>query len=168
LFQRLAVIYVGLGDLEIQYLAQLIGYQVQFKAIEPTHRGFALGGYALEHFMVEYAFFGANPQRRRIDKGNTGALAQTTTFCENRHRQDKTLFQLHETVIGDGSGELGLHKLLHVVEVKPFETPEAAQLEQDHDGHHLRCVHPWFSFWFVANLAGRQMGIELNHELINN
>lgn len=85
---------------------------MQLKSIELAHSGLSYFGYSFKHFIAFDPLVIAYAYRCGVNKGYPGASSQTARFKEDGHRHQHALAEFDESIVGDGSGEFGLHVLL--------------------------------------------------------
>lgn len=128
-FERFPIVHVRLRYGKVEYFSPVVYDDVQFEAMEPAHGRTPRSGDALEYLVVGDALVLADPDRGRINEGNTGAVAKTASLKEQGHGHQVALHKLGKPVIGDRIGEVVLHMGLYVEYIKMLEAPETAQLE---------------------------------------
>lgn len=135
--ERLPVIHIARRDHEVQEVSLFVANEVQFEAIEPSHRALAPLGKSLENPVEMDALVLADAQSRTIDKTDPRAAAQAALLDEQDERYSNLSLQFNEAVIGDGVRKQVGHILVNFIQVKVFQTFIAHQMKQYHDGCHL-------------------------------
>jgi hypothetical protein len=97
--QRFSVIDIAGCDAEVENLAFLIAYDMQFETEEPSHRALAPGGYSLEYLMQMNPLVPTYTQWSTVHEGNAGALAAENLLDEQGQGKGHIFLQLYETVI---------------------------------------------------------------------
>lgn len=135
--ERIPVIHIARRDHEVQEVSLFVANEVQFEAIEPSHRALAPLGKSLENPVEMDALVLADAQSRTIDKADPRAAAQTALLDEQDERYSNLSLQFNEAIVGDGVRKQVGHILVNFIQVKVFQTFIANQMKQYHDGYHL-------------------------------
>ena len=140
--ERLAVVHIARGEHEAQEVAFLVADQMQLEAVEPAHGALPALREAPEDPVEMDALVPAHAQGRAVHEAYACAVAHTAPPHEQYERHGHLPLKLDKAVIGDHAGEKACHIPADLVHVKVLEASVPAQVEQYHDGHHLRVGQP--------------------------
>lgn len=128
--ERLPVIHIARRDHEVQEVSLFVANEVQFEAVEPSHRALAPLGKSLENPVEMDALVLADAQSRTIDKADPRAAAQAALLDEQDERYSNLSLQFNEAIVGDGVRKQVGHILVNFIQVKVFQTFIAHQMKQ--------------------------------------
>ena len=140
--ERIPVVNIARCEHEVQEFPLFAADQMQFEAVEPSHRALAPLGKSLENPVEMDALVLADAQSRTIDKTDPRAAAQAALLDEQDERYSDLSLQFNEAIIGDGVRKQVGHILVNFIQVKVFQTFIAHQMKQYHDGYHLGIGQP--------------------------
>ena len=135
--QWFPVVDISAGDAEVEDLAFLIAYDMQFETEEPSHRALAPGGYSLEHLMHVNPLVPTYTQWSAVHEGNAGALATENLLDEQGQGKGHIFLQLYETVIRHYFRKEMTQVLADILQIEMFQAPIAGIVEEYHDDHYL-------------------------------
>lgn len=120
----IAVIHIGPGQHEVQYLPPLVAHKVQFETDVPAHRALALLGDVLEHLHAVLPLVVDYRDARTVDEGDARALAEATQVQKHHHRHEAARLKFDKTVIRDRIWEEMLPGLEHALAIVVLEVAE--------------------------------------------
>lgn len=99
ILQRFPVIDITRSYHEVQQLAFLVTYQMQFETEKPSHGTLAPLGYTLEYLVDMYPLIPAYPQRGAVHETYACAFSKQHFLNEKSQWYSHFLFKLHKTVV---------------------------------------------------------------------
>ena len=99
ILQRFPVIDITRSYHEVQQLAFLVTYQMQFETEKPSHGTLAPLGYTLEYLVDMYSLIPAYPQRGAVHETYACAFSKQHFLNEKSQWYSHFLFKLHKTVV---------------------------------------------------------------------
>ena len=139
--QGLAVIHIAWREHEVDDLAHLIADDVQLEPIEPPNRAVASLGETLECLVLEDALVLADPQWSAVDETYAGAFAHQDTFDQYGKFDNRTSFQLNETVVRHHFRKQMAHVPAHIMKIEVFQTSVPRIMKQYENSHDFRIRH---------------------------
>ena len=136
-----AVVHIGAGQDEVKYLATLVAHQVQLEPHVLPHRALTLDGQPGEHPHRALPLVVDDGDARAVDERDARALAEAAQLQKHHQRDEAARLQLHETVVGERSGEQVAPMPEHALAVVMLEVAETVVVECHHDGDYLRLAH---------------------------
>lgn len=99
ILQRFPVIDITRSYHEVQQLAFLVTYQMQFETEKPSHGTLAPLGYTLEYLVDMYPLIPAYPQRGAVHETYACAFSKQHFLNEKSQWYCHFFFKLHKTVV---------------------------------------------------------------------
>ena len=146
-FQWFPIVTIAWGELPLYDFALVVDDQMQFEAIEPSHRTFPFlspSGHGLVHM---HPLDMTGHQRRGVYDGDARTLAQGARMEEQQKVETHLSLTLYETVVGDNPREFLAHMLTDVAQIERLQVTEVTGVKQDEDGHDFAVGH---ASWTVA------------------
>ena len=161
--QRLAVIDIAGREHKVQEVSLLVADEMQFEAVEPSHRALATLGKPFEHLVDMDSLIPADAQRRAVHETDSGAAAHAAPLHEQDEGNCHFLLQLYEAVVGYGIGKQVLHVLANLINIEVFQAFVSAQMEQNHNGYDLgigQDAVPMILPLRLVTLAGKSVNLD--------
>ena len=135
--ERIPIVNIAWCEHEVQELSLFAADQMQFEAVEPSHRTLPPLGKPLEDLVEVDSLVPAHPQGGAVHETDARADSHAASIHEQDEGNHHLPLQLDEAVVGDGAGKQVSHMPAYVIQVKVFQTFVSTQMEQYHDGYHL-------------------------------
>ena len=157
-----AVVHIGPGQHEVQYLALLVAHEMQLEADVPSHRAFAFRRYVLEYFHAVLPLVVDHRDAGAVNEPDARALPEADKVQEHDHRHETARLQLYKAVIRDRIREKMFPVLEHTLAIVVLEIAERVVVEGHHDGYHFGLAHSGGTIAPCFSVSGRQNSIFLD------
>jgi hypothetical protein len=114
---------------------------MEFEAIEPAHRAFANGRHIFENPVSFDAFVFAYSHFSGINKGDTGALAETNEFQKEGKGNHNFSIKLNKTIVRQQIGKFALQMFSDIKQIKMFQVAKTVTVKTNHNGDDLGVGH---------------------------
>ena len=140
--ERIPVVNIARCEHEVQEFPLFAADQMQFEAVEPSHRTLPPLGESLEYLVEADALVPAHAQGGAVHETDARAGSHAASIHEQDERNHHLTLQLDEAVVGNERQEQIRHIPAYLIQVEVFKAFISAQMEQYHDGYHLGVGQP--------------------------
>lgn len=140
--ERIPVVNIARCEHEVQEFSFFVANEVQFEAVEPSHRALAPLGESLEYLVEADALVPAHAQGGAVHETDARAGSHAASIHEQDEGDHHLTLQLDEAVVGNEPREQIRHIPAYLIQVEVFKAFISAQMEQYHDGYHLGVGQP--------------------------
>lgn len=140
--ERIPVVNIARCEHEVQEFSFFVANEVQFEAVEPSHRALAPLGESLEYLVEADALVPAHAQGGAVHETDARAGSHAASIHEQDEGDHHLTLQLDEAVVGNEPREQIRHIPAYLIQVEVFKAFISAQMEQYHDGYHLVVGQP--------------------------
>ena len=160
--ERIPVVNIARCEHEVQEFPLFAADQMQFEAVEPSHRTLPPLGESLEYLVEMDALVPAHAQGGAVHETDARAGSHAASIHEQDEGDHLTL-QLDEAVVGNEPREQIRHIPAYLIQVEVFKAFISAQMEQYHDGYHLGVGQPAVPMippLRLVPLGGKSVGLD--------